>query len=98
MNTLTVMQNAEERDRLAAEYQTMSEEFGKLTSQMDMEWLRLRTENTLWTDKRVEKTVGASKLGQRFNELKFKMKGYEKRMSSLNGIITVANNEARNLY
>jgi hypothetical protein len=98
MNTLQVMQNAEQRDALATEYATMAERFGVVTGLLDSLWLKKRAENPEKTDKYIDKVVGASELGKEFNALKFKMKGYDKRMSSLNGIITVANNEARNLY
>lgn len=98
MNTLTVMQNAEERDDLSQEYATMSEEFGKLTSEMDALWLEKRAFMPDATDTFINKTVSASELGKRYHYLKYKMKGYEKRISSLNSIITVANNEARGFH
>jgi len=98
MNTLQIMQNAEQRDTLAGEYSQMAERFGIVTGLLDSLWLEKRAENPEATDKYIDKLVGASELGKEFNALKFKMKGYDKKMSSLNGIITVANNEARNLY
>ena len=98
MNPALVMQNAEERDKLAVEYATMSERFGELTGILDSTWMTTRAQFPNATDKYIDKLIGASEHGIEFSVLKFKMRGYEKRMSSLNGIITVANNQARNLY
>jgi hypothetical protein len=98
MNILDVQTSAMKRDDMAAEYATMSTEFGELTGKLDLLWLEKRAMHPDATDKFIDKLIGASEEGQRFNVLKFKMKGYEKRISSLNSIITVANNEARNNY
>lgn len=98
MNPLLVQQNAEDRDRLAAEYSTLSTRFGELEGMLAVEWLNTRALYPEETDKTIDKRLGASKIGQEHSKLKYMLKGMEKRISSLNTIIQVANNEARNQY
>lgn len=98
MNPLLVMQNAEERDKLAAEYATMSSRYGRLLGEVDLLWLEKRALHPDATDTFITKTVNASEKGIELNTLKYTLKGYEKRISSLNSIITVANNEARGFH
>ncbi len=97
-SNMTPHQAADERDRLAGEYSSLSEEFGRLTGEIDLLWLEKRAAHPDATDTFITRTVNASEKGLRFNVLKFKMRGFEKRISSLNSIIQVANNEARNNY